>query len=95
MFPAEVLPSRPDVQEDVLAAILRLNEAEAFSRVKPFHGASGHIRVSFVVCRARNAAAVAVRSIQKDRQPARDGQCFPWVNDSAAYIGLFGALYKG
>ena len=38
---ARALESR-DVQEHVLAAAFRLNEAEAFCRVKPFYGASGH-----------------------------------------------------
>ena len=35
-----------DVNEHVLAAALGCDEAEAFGCVEPFHGASGHFRVS-------------------------------------------------
>ena len=58
-----------DVQEDVLAAVLGLDETKALAGVEPFHSASDHVRVSFSSCRAQNAAAVASRSVQKDRQP--------------------------
>jgi hypothetical protein len=35
--------NRADVHKHVLAAIIRLNEAEAFLAVEPFHGSLHHV----------------------------------------------------
>ena len=40
---------RRDVHEDVLRALLRLDEAEALGGVEPFHGAVGHREISCLV----------------------------------------------
>ena len=46
-----------DVDEDVLAARFRLDEAEAFLRIEKFHGAVGHIRGLLFICCPQDAAA--------------------------------------
>src|SRR6056297_272400 len=46
-----------DVDEDVLTALIGLDEAKALGGVEPFHGASSHSVVSCDVCRSRNATA--------------------------------------
>lgn len=38
-----------DMDENVLSAIIRLNEAEAFLRIKPFYGAGAHGDVSLYI----------------------------------------------
>src|SRR5690625_2850889 len=61
-----------DVQEHILAASLRLNEAKTLGRVEPFYGALGHGRSPSQSCRAQYAATVAVDAV--DRQPRETGQ---------------------
>jgi hypothetical protein len=61
---------RVDVHEDILATIIRLNEAEAFLVVEPFYGSFCHIALfSRYLC---NAAARErsqfVRDLEKSRQ---------------------------
>src|SRR5262245_34976322 len=50
---------RADVHEDVLTAVIRLNEAEAFLAVEPLHGSLGHREILDRRCtlRARHANA--------------------------------------
>jgi hypothetical protein len=42
--------NRADMHEHVLAAIVRLNEAESFLAVEPLHGSSCHKTLSFSAC---------------------------------------------
>ena len=37
-----------NMNENVFCAAIRGNEAEAFGGVKPFHGASSHVKIPFV-----------------------------------------------
>ena len=66
---------RADVHEDILAAIIRLNEAEAFLVIEPLHGSFCHIALLFrygcnVAARQRSRF---VRDLEKSRQS--DAKC--------------------
>src|SRR5215472_10164363 len=50
---------RADVHEDILAAIIRLDEAEAFLAVEPLHGSSRHITLPSGRCERRPRASAA------------------------------------
>jgi small subunit ribosomal protein S21 len=64
---------RADVHEDILAAIIRLNEAEAFLVVEPLHGPFCHIALLFrYVCNvAARQRSRFVRDLEKSRQSRR------------------------
>ena len=52
------VPDVGDVEEDVLRAVVRLNEAVALGRVEPLHGADGHGDAPFMTkCRPRGCRA--------------------------------------
>src|SRR5690606_15925127 len=63
---------RRDVHEDVLRALLRLDEAEALGGVEPFHGAVGHREIS-CLGRCPRSAAARRRSEQNRMTEADDG----------------------
>src|SRR5690348_16077335 len=58
---------RRDVHEHILAAVIRLDEAEALLGVEPFHGAYRHSVVFHVVSGAAGRNRAADRTSVKDR----------------------------
>jgi hypothetical protein len=64
---------RADVHEDILAAIIRLNETEAFLVTEPLHGSFCHTALSFrYVCNeAARQRSRFVRDLEKSRQSRR------------------------
>jgi len=65
---------RTDVHEDILAAIIRLDEAEAFLVIEELHGSSRHITVLSGTCvmRPRVSAAGSFEIWRKVVSPTRD-----------------------
>jgi hypothetical protein len=64
---------RADVDEDVLAAVIRLDEAEAFLAIEPLHGSLRHLAFLSVTCviRPRLSAAVSFEIWRKVVSPTR------------------------
>src|SRR5262245_14179143 len=70
---------RADVHEDILAAIIRLDEAEAFLAVEPLHGSLRHIALPSGRCVTRPRASAAGsfeiwRKVVSPTRGARRGQ---------------------
>src|SRR5712671_7600463 len=59
-----------DVHEDILAAIIRLDEAEAFLAVEPLHGSLRHLTLPSGRCvkKAARRRSRFVRDLEKSRQ---------------------------
>jgi hypothetical protein len=59
-----------DVHEDILAAIIRLDEAEAFLDIEPLHGSLRHLALLSVTCvvRPRGKRSRFVRVLEESRQ---------------------------
>jgi hypothetical protein len=55
------------VHEDILAAIIRLDEAEAFLAVEPLHGSLRHVALLSDTCVLRPTQPV-VRDLEESRQ---------------------------
>jgi hypothetical protein len=72
---------RADVHEDILAAIIRLNEAEAFLVIEPLHGSFCHIALLSGTCISGRASAQPICSRFGEKssvqtRDARRGQSF-------------------
>jgi hypothetical protein len=87
---------RADVHEDILAAIIRLNEAEAFLVVEPLHGSFCHIALLFrYVCNvAARQRSQFVRDLEKSRQSRRGCAARP-SRSAEARLLLYGPSSAG
>jgi hypothetical protein len=66
---------RADMHEHILAAVIRLDEAEAFLAIEPFHGSLCHISSLRCVCNgAARQRSRFVRVLEKSRQSDADAR---------------------
>ena len=66
---------RADVHEDILAAIIRLDEPEAFLVIEPLHGSLGHIALLSGMCAMWPRVSAPVRSRFGEKPSVRPGMC--------------------
>ncbi len=88
-----------DVHEDILTAIIRLNEAEAFLVIEPLHGSFCHLALLFrYVCNvAARQRSRFVRDFEKSRQSRRGmrGEAKSFGRSSIDVIWPFSAGLQG
>jgi hypothetical protein len=87
---------RTDVHEDILAAIIRLNEAEAFLVIEPLHGSFCHIALLSGTCISRRASAQPICSRFGEKSSVQTRECAARPSRSAeARLVLYGPFSAG